>query len=66
MRQPTLWTDPEHLARAERWEGLDPSIRSELVAQLVHIVVEAVLNPSRPQGRGRTHGLEDPAEPPGA
>ena len=66
MRQPTLWTDPEDLARAEHWEGLDPSTRSELVAQLVRIVINTVRNSSRPQGRGRTHGPEDTAEPPRA
>ena len=66
MRQPTLWTSPEDLARAERWEGLEPSARSELVAQLVCIVINTVMNPSKPLGERKEHGPESTAEPPRA
>ena len=66
MRRPTLWTDPEEFARAEHWEGLDPSARTELVAQLVRIVIDTVKNSSWPQGKRRAHGPEDTAEPPRA
>lgn len=64
MRQPTLWTSPEDLARAERWEGLGSSVRADVVAHLLRIVVHAVTNrPEPPDGEGE-HGLEGATEPP--
>ncbi len=64
MRQRSLWSTEEELARAELWDGLPQDVRAELVERLVRIVVDSELRSEDPQGRRGKHGVEGTADSP--
>ena len=63
MRQLRLWSVEDEIKRLERWERLPKSVRSELVEQLVRIVVNAVVTPGQPRNKGGQDGAEGKADP---
>ena len=63
MRQASLWSTEEELARTELWDGLPQAVRAEFVEQLVRIVVDSVMKSKESQNGGGEHGFEGTAKP---
>jgi hypothetical protein len=65
MRQNLLWNTECEEARTDVWCRLSEESRAELVAQLVRLVVEAVVNAgNRAKSERRDHGFESSSATP--
>ena len=64
MRQASLWSTKEELARTELWDGLPEAVRREFVDRLVHIVVGSIMKPKEARKKqGGEYGVESAAKP---
>ena len=65
MRQNLLWNTECEESRTDVWRRLPEESRAELVAQMVRLVVEAVVNAgNRAKTERRSHGFESSSATP--